>query len=97
MDDWDSRHPAPDEVWLADIDRDGVRRLMHHEGLAWLLARNEFTIDKKLEYADAEYKWWPEALAEEARLIDRWAILSPVTNYQLLSYMSDQYDLRRCL
>lgn len=87
MDDWDTRHPAPDDAWLADIDRDGVRHFMHPEGLAWRLARNEFSIDKQLEYADAEYKWWPEALAEEARLIDRWAILSPVTNYQLLSYM----------
>lgn len=87
MAEWDSKHPSPGEAWLADLTRDGVRRFMHPEGVAWRLARNEFEIDKQLEYADAEYKWWPEALAEEARLTDRWAILSPVTNYQTLSHM----------
>ncbi len=43
--------------------------------------------DKRLEFGDAEYRWWPEALAEEARLVNRWAFLSPVTNYQTLSCM----------
>ncbi|HJP33071.1 MAG TPA: ABC transporter permease [Candidatus Latescibacteria bacterium] len=87
MDGWDARHPAPAAAWLADVSRDGVRHFMHPEALTWRRDRHEFEIDKLLEFADAEYKWWPEALAEEARLIDRWAILSPVTNYQILSYM----------
>lgn len=87
MEEWDDKHPSPGEAWLVELERDGVRRFTHPEGLAWRLARNEFEVDKRLEFADAEYKWWPEALAEEARLVDRGAILSPVTNYQILAYM----------
>ncbi len=87
MNEWDTKHPSPEGARLADVERDGVRRYMHPDGLSWRLARNEYEIDKRLEFADAEYHWWPAALAEEARLVDRWAILSPVTNYQTLAYM----------
>lgn len=87
MREWEDKHPPPAEAWLVDFERDRVRHFMHPEGLAWRLARNEYEIDKRLELADAGYRWWPEALAEEARLVDRWAILSPVTNYQLLACM----------
>jgi hypothetical protein len=87
MKEWDDKHPSPGAAWLVDLERDGVRRFVHPEAMAWRLARNEFEINKRLESADGDYKWWPEALAQEARLVDRGAILSPVTNYQMLAYM----------
>ncbi|MBT7862269.1 MAG: ABC transporter permease subunit, partial [Gemmatimonadetes bacterium] len=87
MQEWDQKHPSPSEASMVDYQRDGVRHFMHAEGLAWRLQRNAYEIDKRLEFADAEYRWWPEALAEEARLVDRWAFVSPVTNFQTLSYM----------
>jgi len=87
MEEWDAKRPSPGQAWLADVERDGVRHFTHPEGLAWRLARNEFEIDKRLEYADARRKWWPEALAAEARLVDQWSILSPATNFQILAYM----------
>lgn len=87
LQEWEDKHPPPPDAWMADIQRDGVRRFMHPEALAWRLKRNEHFIDTQLEYADASYRWWPEALATEARLVDRLAILSPVTNYQTLAYL----------
>lgn len=83
---WEASHPPPDEAYLQDVVRDGVRRYVHPEGMAWRLARNEVSIDATAEYADEWFKWWPEALAVEARLIDRWSLLSPLTNYQILAY-----------
>jgi hypothetical protein len=69
MEEWEAKHPSPGEAWLVDVERDGVRRFMHPEGLAWRLARNEFEVDKRLEHADARYRWWPEALARGPMII----------------------------
>ena len=44
---WDQAHPAPGDAWMADINRDGIRRFMHPEGLAWRLARNAGRSTKK--------------------------------------------------
>ena len=84
--DWEKAHPSPGPAWLQDVVRGGVHRYAHPEGMAWRVQRNRFVIDKQLEYADAWYRWWPEPLAQEARLVDALAILSPITNYQQLSY-----------
>lgn len=96
---WEQQHPPPGPAWLAGLDRNGVDHFVHPVGLEWMVSRTAYEIDKSLERADAGYRWWPAPLAAEARLIDDWAILSPVTNYQLLAYQvarttfADGYEL----
>ena len=89
MRDWESRHPPPGPAYLINLERQGRTRYGHPEGYRWQQQRTEVLIDKRLEIADRRYvyqweNWQP--LNREASLVDKWAILSPVTNYQVLSY-----------
>ncbi len=89
MEEWESRHPGPGEAYLKRIARNGRVRYAHPEGYRWLQERTAEKLNKRLENADRgyEFQWanW-KPLAREARLVDDWAILSPVTNYQVLAY-----------
>ena len=89
MEDWESRHPPPGPGYLKSLEREGRTRYAHPEGYRWMQQRREVEIDKRLELADRGYQfqwenWKP--LNREATLVDKWAILSPVTNYQVLTY-----------
>ena len=90
MEEWERNNPGPGEAYLKGLERDGRRRYVHPEGYAWLQKRTALALDKRLENADRRYKYhWAnwEPLAREAYLVDDWAILSPFTNYQVLSYV----------
>jgi len=86
---WEERHPSPGEAYLKGLERDGRRRYAHPKGYEWLARRQAFELEKRLELADRRYRLlWAnhEPLAREAYLVDDGSILSPLTNYQVLSY-----------
>ena len=89
MEEWETRHPPPPPAFRKSLERNGRVRYAHPVGLDWLRERTEEDLNKRLEIADRsyDYQWenW-EPLNREARLVDSWAILSPVTNYQVLTY-----------
>ena len=89
MQDWESRHPSPGPAYVKCLERHGRTRYAHPEGYRWLQQRAEAQVNKRLEIADRgyHYQWenW-KPLNREANLVDQWAILSPVTNYQVLTY-----------
>ena len=89
MEEWESRHPGPGEAYLKRLDRNGRVRYAHPKGYQWLQERKSEELNKRLEIADRgyEFQWanW-KPLAREESLVDDWAILSPVTNYQVLAY-----------
>ena len=89
MEDWEARHPPPPPAYLKNLERDGRTRYGHPEGYRWLQERTEAQLNKRLEIADRgyDYQWenW-KPLNREASLVDDWSILSPVTNYQVLTY-----------
>ena len=89
MEEWESRHPPPAAAYLKSIERNGRVRYAHPEGYAWLQKKHEEEVNKRLEIADRGYvfqweNWKP--LSRQAKLVDDWSILSPVTNYQVLTY-----------
>ena len=89
MADWDRRHPSPGEAYLAGLERDGRIRYGHEAGYEWRQRRHAFSVDKLLELADAGYRYrWAnqEPLARQAYIVDEWSLLSPIANYQVLSY-----------
>jgi ABC-type transport system involved in multi-copper enzyme maturation permease subunit len=89
MEEWDTRHQSPPAAYMKSLQRGGRTRYAHPVGLEWQRRRTEEELNKRLENADQgyNYQWenW-EPLNSEARLVDSWAILSPVTNYQVLTY-----------
>ena len=89
MEEWESRHPPPPPAYLKSLERKGRVRYAHPVGFDWQRQRMEEELNKRLENADRgyDYQWenW-QPLNSEARLVDSWAILSPVTNYQVLTY-----------
>jgi ABC-type transport system involved in multi-copper enzyme maturation permease subunit len=89
MNEWEQNNPPPPETQLPGISRDGVDRFYHPAGYDWWARRNAVDIDKRLERADKSYQavfhtWDP--LAQEAYLVDRWSVVSPFMNYQVLAY-----------
>jgi hypothetical protein len=90
MNDWDAKNPPPGEAYLKGLERNGKYRYAHPEGYRWTARRNAFDVNKRLELADRRYKYqWAnwKPLATMAYVVDDWAILSPFTDYQVLSYM----------
>jgi len=93
---WEANNPGPGEAYLRGLERDGRLRYAHPQGYAWLQRRNAFAVNKQLEMADRRHRYhWAnwEPLAREAYLVDDWAVLSPFTNYQVLSYQLAQTSL----
>ncbi len=89
MADWDRRNPSPGEAYMACLERDGHIRYGHEIGYEWRQHRNLFSVGKLLELADAGYRYrWAnqEPLARQAHIVDEWALLSPIANFQVLSY-----------
>ena len=89
MADWDRRNPSPGEAYMASLERDGRIRYGHKTGYEWRQRRNVFSVGKLLELADAGYRYrWAnqEPLARQAYVVDEWALVSPIANYQVLSY-----------
>ena len=58
-------------------------------GYEWRQRRTQFSVGKLLQLADAgfRYRWAnQEPLARQAYIVDDWALLSPIANFQVLSY-----------
>lgn len=90
MAEWEEKNPSPGDAYLRGLESGGQLRYAHPAGYAWLAKRSAVEIDKRLELADRRYKARfavEDVLAQEAYLVDRWAILSPFVNYQGLSYL----------
>ena len=89
MDQWEEKNPGPGEAYTRGLETDGVLRFAHPQGYAWMQEGNAYRMDKYLETVDrsSKLRWdaqWDRA--EQALLVDNWAFLSPLTNYQVLSY-----------
>ena len=90
MEEWDERNPPPPPAYLKGLDRGRVLRYAHPVGYEWMQRRNAAAMDKRLELADRRYRyhwanWGP--LARMSYIVDEWSIVSPFTNYQVLSYL----------
>jgi ABC-type transport system involved in multi-copper enzyme maturation permease subunit len=101
---WEERHPSPGEVYLKGIEEGRRLRYAHPKGYTWLQQRSAFTFDKDLKLAERikELDWEnQEPLAREAQLVTSWSILSPFTNFRVLSYqlartaLDDKFYLAR--
>ena len=85
---WDAQNPAPDPAYRVWQDRGGVIRYGHRTGYVWLAGRTAFEFERRLDRADRIYdlRWQNQGpLAEQEFAVDRWSILSPITNYRTLS------------
>ena len=90
MEEWEERNPSPAPAYLKGLERGRVLRYAHPLGYEWMQRRNAFAMDKRLELADRRYRYhWAnwEPLARMSHIVDEWSILSPFTNYQVLSYL----------
>ncbi len=88
MDEWESKNPPPPEVYLRDITTGARSRYGHPRGYAWRQRRNARDLEGQLD-ASHRINQLQQAnyapLAREATLVDDWSILSPFTNYQVLT------------
>ena len=85
---WRSQNPLPPEVYLRDIATGARRRYGHPRGNAWRTRYSAQVLERQLrnsrrinQFEQANYA----PLAREATLVDDWSILSPFTNYQVLT------------
>ena len=88
MEEWKSKNPPPPEVYLRNINSGVWRRYGHPRGYAWLARYSAEGMEQQLDNSRrinqlqrANYA----PLAREATLVDDWSILSPFTNYQVLT------------
>lgn len=90
MDEYDDKHPPPvQQWWMQGLSRNGILRFYPPQTYEWLERRQPIELNKRLENADTRHRtrygtWDP--LAQEAFAVDRFSVLSPFTNYQVLSY-----------
>ena len=88
MEEWKSRNPPPPEVYLRDIRTGPRRRYGHPTGYDWLARYSAQALEHQLENSrriNQLQQANSAPLAREAALVDDWSILSPFTNYQVLT------------
>lgn len=86
FEEWYERHPPPADIELGS-ETGGTWRYASETGHDWLARRAAFAFERQLERADEDFTLrWPnqQPLAEQEFAVDRWAILSPLTNYRTL-------------
>lgn len=86
--DWEANNPPPDEVYLRGIESGNRIRYAHPQGYEWRSRRNAYALEQHLDSARRVNQFQMAnyaPLAREAELVDRWSILSPFTNYRVLS------------
>jgi len=100
---WDEAHPQPGPQYRGRW-HNGVWRYAHPRMYEWYEERIPVEIDRFLELADAVHRarWENQRpLAEQEFTVDRWAILSPMSNYRTLakwlmrSTLDDQFHVAR--
>jgi ABC-type transport system involved in multi-copper enzyme maturation permease subunit len=87
MDAWEAQHPSPGEAYLIGYEQDGLLRYMHPAGRGWRARRERFAFARGADTADRvvahrDHNQMP--LAHQQYAVDRWAVLSPFTGYQVL-------------
>lgn len=104
MDEWGKLNPPPPPAYLAGLQRNGVRRYVPPQGLAWLERRAAYEFNRTLETAARvwRHRWAnQEVLARQQFLVDRWSVLSPFTGYQTVcrwlarSTLDDCFEVAR--
>ncbi|MEW6751643.1 MAG: ABC transporter permease subunit [Candidatus Latescibacterota bacterium] len=88
VEEWKVQHPGPGEAYTRGIWDQGRLRYAHPFGYAWLQQQYAFSVERQLEAAQRSFQLSVAnyaGLAAQARLVDRWAILSPFTNYRALA------------
>ena len=100
---WEEAHPQPGPQYGGRW-RNGVVRYAHPLRYEWHDERIPVEFDRYLELADAVHRarWDNQRpLAEQEFTVDRWAILSPMSNYRTLakwlvrSTLDDQFHVAR--
>ena len=92
---WEQRHPPPADLELGR-QVDGAWRFATEAGHRWHAARAAFDFEHFLQRADEDYAIrWPNQrpLAEQEFAVDRWSILSPLTNYRTLCKWVARYGI----
>ena len=88
MEEWKSRNPPPPEVYLRNISTGPRRRYGHPTGYDWLARYCAQALEQQLENSrriNQLQQANSAPLAREAALVDDGSILSPFTNYQVLT------------
>lgn len=103
MQSWTEAHPPPGPQYEGRW-QNGVLRYAHPRMYEWHDERAPVEVDRFLETADAVHRarWENQRpLAEQEFTVDRWAILSPMSNYRTLakwlmrSTLDDQFHVAR--
>lgn len=104
INEWEAAHAHPGDAWVQYHSVNNARRYMHPEGAAWQVQRSRYEFDRLQQRADEEHAArWPnqEPLALQEYAVDRWSILSPLTNYRTLckwlarSTLDDRFQVAR--
>lgn len=104
LEEWEARHPSPGPAYLQGIERQGYLRYAHPRGYDWLTARSAVASEAMVQLADRRYVYeWAnqQPLARQALVVDSWAVLSPLANFQVLTYqlagttLNDRLELAR--
>ncbi|HJP32500.1 MAG TPA: ABC transporter permease subunit [Candidatus Latescibacteria bacterium] len=92
MEEWEARNPPPGAAYMKSYSAGPLTRYSHPRGNAWREQRARFRFDQMLEYADEDFKYRTAnqmPLAQQEFLVDKWAVLSPLTNYRsLMKYLA---------
>ena len=86
---WENKNPRPDDSYFKGLQAKGRMRYHHPLAYEWQARRNGFALEKRLEASDRRFKIFRAnqmPLAEEALLVDKWSVASPMVTYQVLSY-----------
>jgi hypothetical protein len=101
IEEWENRNPSPPPAYsqFHDAGR-GVIRYGHPRYYEWQARRQAVIVESTLEHEDQNYELLmdnQEPLFNEAYWVDDWALLSPITNFQILAYMIARTTLRERL
>ena len=85
---WEKAHPPPGPAYMKAWEQEDRIRYGRAVGYRWRQQRTAYEMKQRLDGVAERHRIWQaslDPLAREAFLIDAGAILSPFTNYQVLS------------
>lgn len=87
---WEERNPSPGAAYTEGLRVDSALRFARPEGYEWLARRSGYEVERLVSLVDRIYdlRWNTvhRERAEQALFADRWAVLSPLENYRVLTY-----------